>query len=97
MILWKSKDGSSALEKVGKQVFLVRRTPVDDVMQAMLANGAGVHLTKREEEVLAGVKESLGNKEIAARLNIAERTVKYHVSSLLVKFGCMSRHELVFR
>jgi DNA-binding CsgD family transcriptional regulator len=51
-------------------------------------------LTRREEEVLSGVMRSLVNKEIAASLNLSERTVKFHVSSLLVKFRVRGRMEL---
>ena len=54
-----------------------------------------VKLTRREEEVLSGVVRSLANKEIAASLNLSERTVKFHVSSLLAKFRVRGRMELV--
>jgi len=40
--------------------------------------------------------KSLANKEIAANLNLSERTVKFHVSSLLAKFRVRAgRMELV--
>jgi DNA-binding CsgD family transcriptional regulator len=54
-----------------------------------------VSLTRREEEVLSGLMKSLSNKEIAANLNLSERTVKFHVSSLLSKFRVRGRMELV--
>jgi DNA-binding CsgD family transcriptional regulator len=54
-----------------------------------------VKLTRREEEVLSGLMKSLANKEIAANLNLSERTVKFHVSSLLAKFRVRGRMELV--
>ena len=54
-----------------------------------------VKLTRREEEVLDGVLRSLANKEIASELNLSERTVKFHVSSLLSKFKVRSRMELM--
>jgi DNA-binding CsgD family transcriptional regulator len=57
--------------------------------------GSSVKLTRREEEVLGGVMRSLANKEIAANLNLSERTVKFHVSSLLSKFRVRGRMELV--
>jgi DNA-binding NarL/FixJ family response regulator len=56
---------------------------------------AGVKLTPREEEVLGGILRSLANKEIAGELNLSERTVKFHVSSLLSKFKVSSRLELM--
>ena len=67
--------------------------------QQILESGHGakstVRLTRREEEVLDGILNSLANKEIAARLNLSERTVKFHVSSLLAKFKVRSRMELM--
>jgi DNA-binding CsgD family transcriptional regulator len=54
-----------------------------------------VKLTRREQEVLSGAMRSLSNKEIAAALNLAERTVKFHMSSLLSKYGVRGRMELV--
>jgi DNA-binding CsgD family transcriptional regulator len=54
-----------------------------------------VTLSRREREVLAAVSRNLANKEIAAMLCLSERTVKFHVSSLLAKFGVSRRGELV--
>jgi DNA-binding CsgD family transcriptional regulator len=63
---------------------------LEEKAQTLLEAGrsvkAHVKLTRREEEVLSGVMRSLANKEIAASLNLSERTVKFHVSSLLAKF-----------
>jgi DNA-binding NarL/FixJ family response regulator len=56
---------------------------------------ASVKLTRREEEVLGGILRSLANKEIACELNLSERTVKFHVSSLLSKFKVRGRMELM--
>jgi DNA-binding CsgD family transcriptional regulator len=49
-----------------------------------------VRPTCREEEVLGGI----AGKEIAASLNLSERTVKFHLSSLLFKFRVPGRVEL---
>lgn len=51
----------------------------------------GVRISPREHEVLDGIVQNLANKEIASRLNVSERTVKFHVSSLLAKFGVSDR------
>jgi DNA-binding CsgD family transcriptional regulator len=66
----------------------------EKLLQAGHSVGSPVKLTRREEEVLGGVARSLANKEIAASLNVAERTVKFHVSSLLTKFRVRGRMEL---
>ncbi len=52
-------------------------------------------LTEREREVLQHVARGLLNKEIAARLGIQERTVKFHVSTILQKLGATNRLEAV--
>jgi len=53
------------------------------------------NLSRREQEVLDALLENQSNKEIANKLNIAERTVKFHVSNLLNKFGVRRRADLI--
>jgi len=62
-----------------------------ELLAAGRALGAGVKVSRREQEVLDCVVQGCANKEIASKLNVAERTVKFHVSSLLAKFGVSDR------
>ena len=54
-------------------------------------------LTKREKEVLQMLAAGLGNKEIAAKLNISDHTAKFHVGSIFGKLGVSTRAEAVAR
>ena len=57
----------------------------------------GATLTRHEEAVLERLARGLENKQIAAALGISERTVKFHVSSLLAKLGAANRTDAVTR
>lgn len=55
---------------------------------------AGVEdLTDREQDVLELIGQGMANKEIAQKLVISERTVKFHVSAILAKLGAGNRTE----
>jgi DNA-binding CsgD family transcriptional regulator len=54
-------------------------------------------LSPRQKEILQSVMCNRANKEIASLLNITVRTVKFHISSLLTKFGVENRAELARR
>ena len=48
-------------------------------------------ITEREREVLLLVMEGLANKQIARRLEITERTVKAHLTSIFQRIGVTDR------
>jgi DNA-binding NarL/FixJ family response regulator len=48
-------------------------------------------LTPREREVLVMIADGRSNREIARGLNVSEKTVKAHVSSVLAKLGVQDR------
>ena len=54
-------------------------------------HGLTEELTSREHEVLRLVGAGRANKEIAAELQISERTARTHVSNILGKLGLSSR------
>jgi DNA-binding NarL/FixJ family response regulator len=72
---------------------------VDSILRSArgrrIEGGTASDLSRREQEVLEALLENLANKEIAHRLHISERTVKFHVSNLLAKFGVRRRADLI--
>jgi len=68
------------------------------VVQGRLLNGATNRgLSRREQQLVALLRERLTNKEIAARLNLSEQTVKNHVHRMLRKVGAPDRLAIVER
>jgi two-component system, NarL family, response regulator LiaR len=72
-----------------------------DVSQALTrglrqrsAQGADEGLTDREKEVLLLIADGMSNKEIAEELHISVKTVKTHVSNLLMKCELEDRTQL---
>ena len=59
--------------------------------RATAAPSGGDRLTPREREVLALIAQGHGNREIAERLFITEKTAEHHVSNILGKLGFTSR------
>ena len=57
--------------------------------------GADLGLSRREQQMVELLRERLTNKEIAARLNLSEQTVKNHVHHILRKVGASNRSTIV--
>jgi DNA-binding CsgD family transcriptional regulator len=68
-----------------------------DLLEEGRAMACPASLSPRQREVLHSVINNRANKEIASKLNITVRTVKFHISTLLSKFGAESRAELARR
>jgi two-component system, NarL family, nitrate/nitrite response regulator NarL len=58
---------------------------------------AAAGLSLREAEVALSVADGLSNREVAAKLDITERTVKAHLSAAFDKMGVRDRLQLVLR
>jgi NarL family two-component system response regulator LiaR len=92
-----------AVPQVAAGGFWVPRSVLSGFVESILSSGSNGHwsstsvtgLSPREQEVLDAVLQNLSNKEIANKLNISERTVKFHVSHLLEKFCVRRRADLI--
>lgn len=94
--------------KAGARDFLTKPVNGDTLLEAVLNAfndleaseqspyaGAVDKLTSRESQVLEGVVAGLLNKQIAARLGIAEKTVKVHRARMMRKIGVRTVPELI--
>jgi two-component system nitrate/nitrite response regulator NarL len=75
---------------------------IDDVLKGETAFDQSVKghmpvLTQRQIELLMLLAEGHGNKEIRHRLNIAERTVRAHLTELFQILGAHSRMQALLR
>lgn len=66
---------------------IMQQTSVSPV----LTWGAGLGLSRREQQMAELLRQRLTNKEIASRLNLSEQTVKNHVHHVLRKIGAPNR------
>ena len=64
------------------------------LLKSVWAEDAPAPLSRRQQQVLEGVLRNLSNKEIGTLLNLSERTVKFHVSTLLAKYRVSDRVSL---
>jgi DNA-binding NarL/FixJ family response regulator len=91
-----------ALDAVAADGFWVPRALLSRFLDSVVAfsrarpqSGLSSSISGREREVLEALLDNLSNKEIGDRLNISERTVKFHVSNLLAKFQLARRQDLI--
>ncbi len=64
-------------------------------ISARLSGRVISQLSSREIEVLGLIAQGLSNKEIAARLNLVEGTVKVHVTNILAKLRVSDRTQAI--
>jgi DNA-binding NarL/FixJ family response regulator len=92
-------DLTKAVKAVASgQVFLdpeVTRLMLDYLVEGpqRIARGPVDGLSPREHAVLACLGEGLTNKQIAARLGLAEKTIKNYVTAILSELGIRNRSE----
>lgn len=55
----------------------------------------GVDLTHREEQIIREVANGLTNREVAAKLGLSEKTVKYYMTNVMQKLHARNRVEAV--
>ncbi len=90
-----------ALEAVAAGGFWVPRALLSRFVELTVRSAARPRpanrgaLTPRESEILEDLLLNLANKEIAKRRGLSSRTIKFHVSNVLAKYGVKRRADLL--
>ncbi len=90
-----------ALDAVARGGFWVPRSLLSRFVESTVKAGSRARparradLTPRESEILEDLLLNLANKEIAKRRNLSSRTIKFHVSNVLAKYGVKRRADLL--
>jgi len=64
-------------------------------IKAQNKNKTFLALTRRENEIVSLVKQSLTNQQIAKMLGLSNRTIENHLQSIYEKTGVASREKLI--
>ena len=84
------KTVNSGINVFGATVF----SSIKQTMPVLQPSAASFELSERERELMALICDGCDNKEIAARLFLAEGTVRNNISKLLEKLGLKDRTQL---
>lgn len=110
---FRNRQYVAAAIRFGAQGFLLKSTPLPELVDAIRRVGAGgsifsaeqlrdaqsgyVALTTREREILALMLQGKSNDEIAVCLKVSRKTVEVHLSRLYSRFGAIGRVDLALR
>ncbi len=86
--------GPELLQKLLKML-LTNSQPESEPLALEIENDLFKDLSAREKDVLSVLVTGVSNKEIARSLDITERTVKAHLSSIFQKTGAVDRISLI--
>ena len=91
---WYKDISPEALIDVIDRTMAGERLFPSETPKVKLGLAESTELTSKEIKVLRLICDGLEYEEIADKLNITERTVKYHVSNILSKTGYANRTRL---
>lgn len=110
---FRSRQYVAAALRFGANGFLLKTTPLDDLIIAIRVIARGgtvfttdqireaqlgfVNLSDREREIIRLVIAGRSNDEIAVEMRTSRKTVEFHLTRLYERFGLMTRVELALR
>jgi DNA-binding NarL/FixJ family response regulator len=110
---FRNRQYVAAAIRFGAQGFLLKSTPLPELVDAIRRVAAGgsiftaeqlrdaqagyVALTVRERQILSLMLQGKSNDEIAVRLKVSRKTIEVHLSRLYSRFGAIGRVDLALR
>jgi len=70
-------------------------SPQESLGNSLAPEIAGYGFTDKEKQVLQFILTGVQIKDIAEKLFVTERTVKFHITNILKKTGCKNQRELI--
>jgi DNA-binding CsgD family transcriptional regulator len=92
-VLWEASEGMRGAAKLRQITDTLIESATEDHPNGR--SPANARLTDREGEILFLIGAALSNRQIAGRLQISEKTVKNHITSLFAKLGVSARSEAI--
>ncbi len=91
---WQKEIQEQPILEIMDRVMAGETVYPSEQVEVPIGNAMSTEFTDREAEVLKEVVTGASNREIAAKLNMGESTVKMHITNMLQKSGFHSRLEL---
>jgi NarL family two-component system response regulator LiaR len=89
----KSAESGEIIKAI--DAILAGNTYVEQRYRMNSAKSVWLVLSRRENEIVSLIKQSLSSRQIASRLGINIRTVENHLANIYIKTGANSRIELM--
>lgn len=97
-VLWRSNDGLRQCIKENNLLYLMHKIPMEDVATKLFTTPIDTVqlLTIKERDVYELLVKGIQSKEVANKLHISVRGVKFHIVNIYKKLNVHDRGQLIW-